>query len=141
MEERNSAHGLLNNSKVSNILRFLFVFLIFCVEAMEMYAVTTEWFSLNGNRLQWELLNLSFIGHMKKNEAHDLYKAVIHPVCSFLFPESSKTYYRSLSDAKTRRTMSKTSDHKTSCRRQARKRDVSFKSHFKILKHANLLYF
>ena len=41
--------------------------------------------------------------------------------------ESSATYYRSLTDAKTRRTLFKTDDHKATCRRQARKRDVSFK--------------
>ena len=41
--------------------------------------------------------------------------------------ESSATYYRSLTDAKTRKTLFKTDEHKASCRRQARKRDVSFK--------------
>ena len=44
-----------------------------------------------------------------------------------LSTESSATYYRSLTDAKTGRTLCKTNEHKAACRRQARKRDVSFK--------------
>ena len=49
---------------------------------------------------------------------------VKHVVCCH-FTEACKTYHRSLIDARTRRSKSTAEEHKQTCRRQGRKRDVS----------------